>query len=67
MVTAPTPAQREDYEERAAIIEFEANLPRPEAERLAALACFPRPHQQGELFTSNAVLCEQNKLRPRRL
>jgi len=49
MVT-PTPAQREDYEERAAILEFEANLSRPEAERLAALMCFPRPPEQGELF-----------------
>ena len=49
MVT-PTEAQREDYEERAAILEFEANLSRPEAERLAALMCFPRPRTQGELF-----------------
>ena len=56
MVT-PTPAQREDYEERAGILEFMANLPRPEAERLAALMCFPRPRTQGELFMpqSNAV------------
>ena len=56
MVT-PTPAQREDYEERAAILEFEANLPRPEAERRAAEMCFPRPREQGELFTQqfNAV------------
>ena len=46
----PTEAQREDYEERAAILEFEANLSRPEAERLAALMCFPRPRTQGELF-----------------
>jgi len=50
MVTAPTEAQREDYEERAAILEFEANLSRPEAERRAALMCFPRPPEQGELF-----------------
>ena len=49
MVT-PTPDQREDYEERAAILEFEANLPRPEAERLAAEMCFPHPRTQGELF-----------------
>jgi hypothetical protein len=59
-VTTPTPAQREDYEERAAILEFEAGLSRPEAERLAALMCFPRPREQGELFTrkSNAVLSD---------
>ena len=49
MVT-PTPAQREDYEERAAILEFEANLSRPEAERRAAEMCFPRPRTQGDLF-----------------
>lgn len=30
-----TDAEREDYEERAAICEFDANLPRVEAERLA--------------------------------
>lgn len=59
-MTTPTPAQREDYEERAAILEFEAGLSRPEAERLAALMCFPRPREQGELFTrkSNAVLSD---------
>ena len=52
VVTAPAPteAQREDYEERAAILEFEAGLSRPEAERLAAEMCFPRPREQGELF-----------------
>ena len=32
---ALTPNEREDYEERAAILEYEANLPRVEAERLA--------------------------------
>jgi hypothetical protein len=53
MVT-PTPAQREDYEERAAILEFEAGLSRPEAERLAAEMCFPRPRTQGELFVPQA-------------
>ena len=30
-----TPAEREDYTERAAILEFEAGLPRAEAERRA--------------------------------
>jgi hypothetical protein len=33
-----TPAERADFEERAAIHEFDANLPRPEAERLALQA-----------------------------
>ena len=46
----PTPAQREDYEERAAILEFEAGLSRPEAERRAAEMCFPRQPEQGDLF-----------------
>ncbi len=30
-----TPAQREDYEERAAIMEYDGKLTRAEAERLA--------------------------------
>ena len=30
-----TPAQREDFEERAAIMEYDGKLPRAEAERLA--------------------------------
>ena len=63
MVT-PTEAQREDYEERAAILEFEANLPRPEAERLAALMCFPRPRTQGELFVPQSTV--QDRLVRRR-
>ena len=46
----PTPDQREDYEERAAILEFEAGLSRPEAERRAAEMCFPRQPEQGDLF-----------------
>jgi hypothetical protein len=29
--------QREDFEERAGIIEFDSNVPRPQAERLALL------------------------------
>jgi len=64
-VTAPTPAQREDYEERAAILEFAANLSRPEAARRAAEMCLPRTREQGELFTqqSNAVLFEQKRPR----
>ena len=64
-MTAPTEAQREDYEERAAILEFEAGLSRQEAERRAAEMCFPRPREQGELFTqqSNAVLFEQRRPR----
>jgi hypothetical protein len=64
-VTTPTPAQREDYEERAAILEFEANLSRPEAERRAAEMCLPRTREQGELFTPqlNAVLFEQKRPR----
>lgn len=37
MVTALDDNQREDFEERAAIIEFEANLPRGHAECLALL------------------------------
>ena len=61
MVT-PTPAQREDYEERAAILEFEANLSRPEAERLAAEMCFPRPHQQGDLFVPQSTAVRQDRL-----
>lgn len=32
-----TPEQRADFEERAAIMEFDGNLPRAEAERLALL------------------------------
>ena len=36
MTPAPlTPAEREDYEERAGILEYEAGLSRPEAERRA--------------------------------
>lgn len=31
-----TPDQHDTYEERAAILEYDAHLPRPEAERLAA-------------------------------
>jgi len=49
-VPAPTAEQLEDYEERAAILEFEAGLSRPEAERLAAEMCIPRPREQGQLF-----------------
>lgn len=30
-----TPAEREDFEERAAIMEYLGNVPRPEAERMA--------------------------------
>ena len=30
-----TPDQREDYEERAAIMEYDGNLTRPQAEQLA--------------------------------
>lgn len=54
VVTAPalTADQLEDYEERAAIFEFDAGLSRPEAERLAAEMCFPRPSEQGELFSN---------------
>ena len=54
MVTAPAPTsdQLEDYEERAAILEFDAGLTRPEAERLAAEMCIPRPREQGELFSA---------------
>ena len=37
MVTALDDNQREDFEERAAIIEFDANLPRGHAECLALL------------------------------
>ncbi len=58
-MTHPTPAQlraelaRELYEERAAILEFCAGLPRAEAERLARLA-HPDPDapppKQAELF-----------------
>jgi hypothetical protein len=33
-----TPEQREHFEERAAIIEFDAGVPREEAERRAILA-----------------------------
>ena len=53
-VTAPAPTadQLEDYEERAAILEFEAGLSRPEAERRAAEMCFPRQRKQEELFPS---------------
>lgn len=36
-----TPAEREDFEERAAIIEYEAKVPREEAER-RALICVLR-------------------------
>lgn len=61
MVT-PTPAQREDYEERAAILEFEAGLSRPEAERLAALMCFPRPRTQGELFVPQSTAVRQDRV-----
>ena len=35
MSGALTPAEREDYAERAAILEFDAGLPRAEAERRA--------------------------------
>lgn len=35
VVAQLTPAQRSDYEERAAILEFDANIPRVEAERMA--------------------------------
>ena len=37
MVTALDDNQREDFEERAAILEFDANLPRGHAECLALL------------------------------
>jgi len=50
--SAPTAAHLEDYEERAAILEFEAGLSRPEAERRAAEMCIPRPREQGELFSN---------------
>lgn len=30
-----TPAEREDFEERAAIVEYDGKLPRVEAERIA--------------------------------
>ena len=63
MVT-PTPAQREDYEERAAILEFEANLSRPEAERRAAEMCFPRPRTQGGLFVPQANAVRQDRVVP---
>ncbi len=33
-----SPDEREDYEERAAIIEYEGKLPRAEAERAALVA-----------------------------
>ena len=59
MVT-PTPDQREDYEERAAILEFEANLSRPEAERRAAEMCFPRT--QGDLFVPQSNAVRQDRL-----
>lgn len=63
-MTHPTPAQlraelaRELYEERAAILEFCAGLPRAEAERLARIA-HPAPdapeRAKSDCFTSPAV------------
>lgn len=45
----PTEAQRSDYEERAAILEFEAGMSREDAERLAAHWCLGQPLRQGTL------------------
>lgn len=47
---SPTPEQLADYEERAAILEYDAGLSREEAERLAAHWCLGRPLLQPELW-----------------
>ena len=45
-----TPNQREDYEERAAILEFEAGFTREEAEKWAAHWCLGVPLTQPVLW-----------------
>jgi hypothetical protein len=45
-----TQAQRDDYEERAAILEFEAGMTREEAERWAAHWCLGIPLAQIRLW-----------------
>ena len=42
----PTPVQVEAYEERAAILEYDAGLTREEAEQWAAHWCFGTPLPQ---------------------
>jgi hypothetical protein len=46
----PTPEQLADYEERAAILEYDAGLSREEAERWAAHWCLGRPLVQPGLW-----------------
>jgi hypothetical protein len=46
----PTPEQIEAYEERAAILEYDAGLTREEAERWAAHWCFGTPLSQPTLW-----------------
>jgi hypothetical protein len=46
----PTLAQRDQYEERAAILEFEAGMTREEAERWAAHWCYGTPLTQIPLW-----------------
>jgi hypothetical protein len=47
-----TAAQTADYEERAAILEYDAGMPRADAERLARHWCLGEPLQQPSLFTA---------------
>jgi hypothetical protein len=42
----PQPQAREEFEERAAILEYEAGLPRPDAERRALLQIVGRPGEK---------------------
>lgn len=41
---------RERFEERAAILEYDAGLPRAEAERIARAMYAPKQEKQGELY-----------------
>jgi len=49
-IVAPTEAQLADYEERAAILEYDAGLSREEAERWASHWCLGRPLDQARLW-----------------
>lgn len=71
IVAALKRSQASDFEERAAIAEFDGGLPRAHAEVLASLHAMPRPdgmdnHDMGRVIDAAARFLEKRNLKSQR-